>query len=165
MGARVAKALAGVVGWVKGLFGGKGATQIGAGNQSVAGSTAGANSPILAAGRDINVQLQAALSDDPDPDIFAELEEEIPDLLHDLRETLAKHPLFRDLVVLETKDIGYGWPGEHLRLSDDELPGARQKVAVLVNHGLVTVIKDDFAYKLTERLVRYLKASRRPKPD
>jgi hypothetical protein len=47
--------LASIARFFKGLFGPKGATQIGKGNQAVTGSTTGSNSPMVSAGRDVHL--------------------------------------------------------------------------------------------------------------
>jgi hypothetical protein len=81
----------------------------------------------------------------------------MPDLLADPRNALAEHPLVRDLIVLDRKSLAYGWRGPHLRLSADELPNLRDKVRVLENHGLLREIQDQVAYRMSDRLVKYLR--------
>jgi hypothetical protein len=147
-----------IVGWLKSLFGGRGGTQIGQGNQTFTASTAGDNSPAVMAGRDVHFNMPSApASVDEDAETFAELEETLGDLLSDLRKQLAENPLLRDLIVLDRKSISYFWTGPHIMCSEDESPGVRSKVEVLVNHGLATETKPDFAYRMSERLVRYLR--------
>ncbi len=51
--------------WLKGLFGGKGSVQIGRGNQSMTGSSTGANSPVVSAGRDVNLTVHGDSSKAP----------------------------------------------------------------------------------------------------
>lgn len=75
-----------VVDFVKGLFGGKGALQVGKGNQSVTGATSGHNSPIMAAQRDIHVNMPFAPPIGGDEEVFGDLERDMPDLLKELRE-------------------------------------------------------------------------------
>jgi hypothetical protein len=94
---------------------------------------------------------------DGDAAVFSDLEETIPTLLDNLRKFPAENPLMRDLIVLETKSMGYDWPGIHLRFSEDEDPGIYTQVALLVNHGLVDEVQHEFAYRITERLARYLR--------
>lgn len=48
--------------WVKSLFHGKGAMQIGKGNQSVSGSSTGAHSLVISAGRDVHFTLPGKAS-------------------------------------------------------------------------------------------------------
>src|SRR2546426_471111 len=92
-----------IVGWFKALFGGKGTTQIGKGNQAVSGSSAGDNSPVVTAGRDVHFNMPTpAVSQEPSS-ALAELEETIPDVLSKLRKDLADHPLTRDIIVLDKK--------------------------------------------------------------
>jgi hypothetical protein len=142
---------------VKGLIGGgKGTTQIGKGNQSAA---TGDNSPVYQAGRDVhfNVPIQQPVKDE-EAEMFAELERLMPDLLNALRQELAEHPLVRDMIVLDRKSIGYNWPGPHLMYSEDETPNIRMQMGILEGHGMVRDNKSDgFAYRISERLVRYLK--------
>lgn len=45
---------AALIGWIKSLFGGKGAMQIGKGNQATTASSTGDNSPVITAGRDVH---------------------------------------------------------------------------------------------------------------
>jgi hypothetical protein len=141
----------------KGLFsGGKGPIQMGKGNQSVA---TGDNSPVVQAGRDVhfNVPIQQPAKDE-EAEVFAELEQTMPELLNSLRQELAEHPLIRDIIVLDRKSIEYNWPGPHLMYSEDEAPDIRMQMAVLEGHDLVSDRKGDgFAYRISEKLVRYLK--------
>ncbi len=154
-----------VVDFVKGLFGAKGATQIGKGNQSVSGgSSTGANSPVLMANGDVHYYSPPApateLEADPDAEMFAELEGVMPDMLADLRTALAEHPLVRDVIVLDTKTISYNWPDPHLSFSADETPDLWQKVGVLEDHGLLRETRDRFSYRMSGRLVKYLTKKR-----
>jgi hypothetical protein len=82
----------------------------------------------------------------------------MPELLNDLRKVLAERPLLRDVIVLNTKGIPYGWPVPHLLITKDENPNIRMHIAILEGHGLVRDLKGDgFAYRMSERLVHYLK--------
>jgi hypothetical protein len=148
-----------VVDFVKGLFGGKGTTQIGKGNQSVSGgSTTGANSPVLMANGDVHFYAPPSPATDADPDAetFAELEGVMPDLLGDLRMALAEQPLVRDVIVLDKKTISYNWPDPHLCFSADETPDLWAKVGVLEDQGLLRETRDRFSYRMSGRLVKYL---------
>jgi hypothetical protein len=51
--------------WLKGLFAGKGYVQIGKGHQSLSGSTSGANSPVISAGRDLHLTLHGDAATPP----------------------------------------------------------------------------------------------------
>lgn len=146
-----------IVGLMKGLFGGKGAMQIGKDNQAVTGSTTGQNSPVVTAGRDVHLNMPPVKVADGEAEVFAELEEMMPDFLGDLRKELAEHPLIRDIIVLDKKSIAYNWPDDHLMFSEDENPGARSKMRVFENYGLVKELKDGFAYRVSERLAKYLR--------
>ncbi len=64
-----------IVGFFKSLFGGKGATQIGSGNQAVSGSSTGDNSPVLTAGRDMHVSVASPSGSEEPPNAFAEQQE------------------------------------------------------------------------------------------
>ena len=135
--------------WLKGKLAGKG-------NQS---ATTGDNSPVLQAGRDVhlNVPVQQPVKDE-DAQTFAELEQTMPDLLNSLRQELAEHPIVRDIIVLNTKSMAYNWPVPHLMYTKDEDPTIRMHMAILEGHGLVRDLKGDgFAYRMSERLVHYLK--------
>jgi len=146
-----------IVGWFKALFGGKGTTQIGKGNQALSGSSTGDNSPVVTAGRDAHFNMPTPLVSREPSGSFAELEETIPDLLSELRKDLAEHPLIRDIIVLDKKSFAYNWPDEHLLFSADEHPRIWNKIRVLENHGLLSELKDRFAYRISEELVRCLR--------
>lgn len=148
-----------IVSFVKGLFGSKGTTQIGRGNQAVTGgSAAGANSPVMTAGRDIHFNAPTGPTTDPDAEMFADLEQTMPDVLKNLRENLAEHPLIRVIIVMDKKSLLYNWPDDHLRFTAEEDPDIRSKVQILENHGLLRHERGrDFAYRMTERFVKYLR--------
>jgi hypothetical protein len=137
---------------VKGLFGGKGTIQIGQGNQAM---TVG----------DIHFHPAAPQpAKDEDAEMFADLEQTMPDFLKSLRQELAEGTLIRDIIVLDWKSIDYNWPSRHLMYSEDENPDIRMHMAILEGHGLVTDLKGNGfayrmpdAYRMSERLVRYLK--------
>jgi len=144
--------------WFKGLFGGpKGTIQIGKGNQATTQSSTGENSPVIKAGRDAHVNILSTITPKETVDIYPELENVMEDLLRELRENLVESPFLRDLIVLEKKSIPYGWENKHLLYSEDEQPGIRDKIGVLVNHGCLKEINDRFAYRMSEGFVRYLK--------
>ena len=89
--------------------------------------------------------------------MFTYLEETMPELLNSLRQELAEHPIVRDLIVLDRTSLRYNWPGPHLMYSEDEAPDIRIQMAVLEGHDLVSERKgDEFAYRISEELVRYL---------
>jgi hypothetical protein len=154
-----------IVGFVRGLFGGKGAIQIGAGkevqNQSVTGSTAGDNSPVISAGGNVlhNVQfhVNAPQPRPAEEEPFADLDPPVRKFLCDLAEALVESPLLRIMIVLDRKTIEYTWPGPHLKLSEDEMPDIRDIVGILVSHGLLIEEREDFAYRISERLAGMLK--------
>jgi len=143
--------------WIKGLFGGpKGALQVGKGNKAITQSSTGENSPVINAGRDIHLNIPVSTPKET-IDIYSELEEIMADLLGELRENIIENPLLRDIIILPKKSIPYGWPNLHLPFYEDEHLGIRDKINVLVNQGHLKEIKDDFAYKMSEEFVRYLK--------
>jgi hypothetical protein len=45
--------------WFKRLFGGEGSSQIGMRNRTVSGASAGNNSPVVAAGRDVHFHISS----------------------------------------------------------------------------------------------------------
>jgi hypothetical protein len=151
----------GIIGWFKNLFGAKGSSQIGSGNKAVSGGTsAGQNSPVVTAGG--NVVFNTALPPpvDDGAEVFAELEDVIPDFLADLRKNLAEKPLLRVLIVLDKKSIAYNWPDDHLMYSADEEPNIWAEVQLLQNHGLLREEKPRFAYRIRERLAKYLRGAK-----
>jgi hypothetical protein len=107
----------------------------------------------------LNVELPAGSSDRRETDLLAEVEGLMPELLKDLPENLREHPFLRDIVYTRTKGIAYGWPGIHLRFSEDEIPGIRDKLKVLANGGLLADRGDEFAYKITENFARMLRGT------
>jgi hypothetical protein len=143
---------------VKGLFSGKGTTQIGPGNRAVSGgSTSGANSPVVTAGRDVHFNAPVPVAGDEDAEVFTELEGLMPDLLGEMRKDLAAQPLSRIMMVLDKKTMAYNWPDPHFFYSADEIPDLWSKVKILQNHGLLREIKDEVAYRMPERPVKYLR--------
>jgi hypothetical protein len=150
-----------IIGWIKGLFGGKGTIQapIGRGNQAVSGSTTGPNSPVLTAGSSITYNAVPA-SHDPDAEVFAELEDTIPELLSEMQSDLATSPLIRDIIIMQNSDYVYNWPTEHFGFFEDKSPGVLSKLRLFIDHGLLDEVKPDFAYRITPRLVKYLKNRR-----
>lgn len=147
-----------IVSWFKSLFSGpKGVTQIGKGNKATSQSSTGDNSPVVAAGRDVHVNMMPVDISKETIDIYVELEEIMGELIGELREEIKDDPFIRDIIVLNKKSIPYGWQSKHLLFSEDEQPGIRDKIKVLVNQGLLKEIKDDFAYRISENFVRYLK--------
>lgn len=91
---------------------------------------------------------------------FDKLETLMPDLLAEMREDLAEHPLKREFVLLE-KACRY-WPsGNELVYYYDDHPDLRNKIRILENYGLV----EDISYTsvdrfiITEELEGYLSAS------
>ena len=146
-----------VAGWFRSLFGGGGPVQIGKGNQALTGTTSGPNSPVITAGRDVHLHGQPSRANDRPRDEFGELETLMPDLLGELQEDLASHPLVRDMIVLDTKSIVYNWPDPHFKFSADMHPQIWQQVAVLQGHGLLRETKQRFAHRITEQLAQYLR--------
>ena len=150
-------AIVGIIGWFKSLLGGKLATQIGSGNQAVSGSTTGDNSPMITVGRDVHFNV-AGISQSQPTGVFIELESLMPDLLDTLRARVNDNPLIRDIIVLNRETIGYSWPFDHLLFSADKHPPVWSEIQILENHGLVSEVKDRFAYRMSEELVRYLRS-------
>jgi hypothetical protein len=150
---------------VKGLFGGKGTTQIGKGNQSVA---TGDNSPVFQAGRDVHVVPAPPPIKDEDAEMFADLEQTMPDLLNTLRQKLAENPLLRNIVIVHPKiDVNH-YSTNWIRFTARDSPNIQLQLNVLENNGLVSrdleetrvVIFGDMyrnAFVMSERLARYLK--------
>ncbi len=147
-----------ILGWIKGLFGGKGTSQtiLGKGNQAVSGSTTGHNSPVLTAGHSITYHAAPSVPD-PDAEVFAELADTIPELLSEMQSDLAAEPLTRDIIVMSKSSYVYNWPNRHFGYFEDKSPGISGKVRLLVDNGLLEELKPDFAYRITPRLAKYLK--------
>jgi hypothetical protein len=144
-----------IVGTFKRFFGPKGATLIGKEQQAVTASTTGNNSPVVAARGDVyfNVPLAAASNDG---EVFRDLEQKMADVLKSLREGLAENPFVRDIIVKDKKTFVHNWPEDHLWYSKDDDPHVRSKFAILLDYGLIKELKKDYAYQLTNRLVKYL---------
>jgi hypothetical protein len=154
-----------LLGWLKGLFGGKsGGIQIGTGNQSntstATSTTAGNNSPVYNASVINITHPPPAATPELEADPFAAFDPLTKRFLADLSDTFAAFPLMRDFVVLGTSTTEYTWPGPHLRFSEDEQPGTRQFVGILCSHGLVRETKGDFSYRFSEKLVDQLSKNR-----
>jgi hypothetical protein len=150
-----------VVDFVKGLFGGKGTLQAGSGNQAVTGTTSGHNSPIMAAQRDIHVNMPFAPTGGGDDEVFRDLENDMPDLLKEMREDLAAHPLIRDVIVLGKSTFAYNFPDAHMMFAEDTHPGIRQKVNILHDLGLLREEKEGFYYRIADKLAKYLRKPQR----
>lgn len=157
-----------LIGWLKAVlttFGGKGQIQIGKRNKAVSASSTGENSPVFIADGDIHVSMPKVpmspnlVKDFSATNKFAELEKTMADLLSDLRKILADHPFLRDIIVLDRESIVYNWPNEHLRFSADKHINIWGKILVLTNQGLVSEIKDRFAYRISEEFATYLRKS------
>jgi hypothetical protein len=123
--------------------------------------TTGANSPIvsgqMAAARDIHVTLPLSSKDSQESEVFAQLEATVPEVLQKLREELKDDPLIRDIIYLEHRCIPYGWPNTHLMFSEEESKDIRRKLVVLENAGMIQETKEGFAFRISERLVKYLR--------
>jgi hypothetical protein len=143
--------------WVKGLFGGKG-SQIGSGNtsQTVTATTSGSYSPVISAGKDLHVHLNAQRLPQEEGDPFDDCKP-IQPFLTELGESLTEHPLVRDIIVVDTKTIVYNRPNQHLRFSKDEYPSIRETINILEGHDFVRAEKRNFAYRMTEPFVRELR--------
>jgi hypothetical protein len=120
-------------------------------------------------GGDVHSTHRARSGQAPEGEQFTHLEETMPDLFDDLARLLVETPLTRDLIVLPRHSIASNWPHPHIRLVEDEDPGVTAKVQILEREGLVRDITGErFGYRMTERLVRYLKGrpgSKSPGPD
>ncbi|HEY7428150.1 MAG TPA: hypothetical protein VH682_28210 [Gemmataceae bacterium] len=150
--------IAGIGSFLKGLFGSKGANQIGKENQAVTGSTTGNNSPMVTAGRDVYFSMPAGVVGE-DAEMFRDLEKLMPDVLAELRRLLAETPLTRTMIVVDKKGYIANWPDPHFRFNEDEEPGTWNKVKILENHGLLICEKHRYAYRITEKLAKYLTKS------
>jgi hypothetical protein len=128
---------------------------------SMVQTTSGANSPIVsgqvAAARDIHITVPPSSANSQESEVFAHLEATVPDVLQELRRELKEDPLIRDIICLERKSIPYGWPDTHLMFSEEEYKDIRRKLQVLVNAGMIRETKEGFAFRISERLVRYLR--------
>jgi hypothetical protein len=145
-----------IVGTFKKLFGPKGATLIGKDQQAVTASTTGNNSPVVAARGDVYFNMPLVAPTNGDAEVFRDLEQKMADLLNSLREGLAENPFVRDIIVKDTKTRSHNWPEDHLWYSKDDDPHVRSKFAILLDYGLIKELKRDYAYQLTNRLVKYL---------
>jgi hypothetical protein len=144
------------IAFVKSLFGGKGAIQVGEGQQSA--STTGTNSPILNATGNITY---TAGSNSPsaaerDAELLAEVQVLMPEIIEAINDLLNEDPLLREIVVQPKSSYAYNWPRPHGMFSDDTHPDATRKFQILESYGLVRKIKP-IAYELSPRFVRMLK--------
>jgi hypothetical protein len=130
-------------------------------SDSVTQTTSGADSPIIsgqiAAARDIHITLPPSMGNSLENEIFDQMETTVPDLLLELRKELKDDPLIRDIIFLERKSIVYGWPNTHLMFSEEEYKDIRRKLQILVNADMIQEIKEGFAFRITEKLARYLR--------
>src|SRR5438034_327666 len=104
--------------WFRKLFGDKGTSQIGRGQQVVTGSTAGSTSPVVTAGRDVSFSMSIPPALEEDKSTFSDLEEMMPEFLEQLRVDLAEYPLCRDIVVLDKSTYVYNYQKGHLMFAE-----------------------------------------------
>lgn len=140
----------------KSLMGGKGTLQVGKDQKS--GTTAGANSPVMNAGRDVIYQVPPASSAraEQEAELLAELQELMPEILENIRENLKHDPLLSTIIVLERSSIAYNCRAPHLKYADDTHPDATRKFEALERHGLVRK-RTSIAYEMSPRFVRMLR--------
>ena len=128
---------------------------------SMVQTTSGVNSPIVsgqvAAARDIHITVSPSSGNSQESEVFAQLEATVPDVLQELRQELKEDPLIRDIICLERKSIVYGWPDTHLMFSEEDYKDIKRKLQILVNAGMLQETKEGFAFRISERLVRYLR--------
>lgn len=128
---------------------------------SMVQTTSGANSPIVsgqvAAARDIHIAVSPSSGNSQESEVFAQLEATVPDVLQELRQKLKEDPLIRDIICLERKSMVYGWAVTHLMFSEEDYKDIRRKLQVLVNADMLQETKEGFAFRISERLVRYLR--------
>jgi hypothetical protein len=81
---------------------------------------------------------------------FESLEEQIPELLAEMRKDLADHPLARELVILNKSCIYNSDPNKvTLCYYFEDHPDLRNKLRILENHGLI----EEITYNNTDRFV------------
>ena len=92
-------------------------------------------------------------------DLFARLERLMPELLAEMRQDLAGHPLSREFVVYR-KGLSYWSKGHELVYHPDEHTDLDNKLYILMNHGLIREItyNNTPRFLLSEELVAYLGA-------
>jgi hypothetical protein len=151
--------------WLGSLLGGGGTIKVGKGNQSSTSAASGAGATSISAGRDILYNQPSPATRDPDAEIFAELEEVIPDLMEDLRAHLQAEHNHRTFAATTGSGNVLAWvPGEEpmWRYDEDEMPGILNAMEILTDHGLIKSQKAQFVYRITPKLANYLRKIRQP---
>jgi hypothetical protein len=148
---------------VTGLLGSlfrRGHIQAGKANQAVTGSTTGDHSPILTTYGDIHLTVSdTERFNGSEEEALSDLEETMPSVLEDFRNVVAKHPDVRDFLVTPQRTDQFFWGSEHFVLNEEDWPGIRSKVVVLLNHGLISELYPRLVYRLGEPLIKYLTMS------
>lgn len=103
-------------------------------------------------------ELEQRLSLDTDGP-FTRLERLMPELLAEMRQDLASHPLRREFVLLK-RAWSYWAGGTEFMYYFEDHPDLQSKASILENEGLVQDItsKNVQRYRISERLARYLGA-------
>jgi hypothetical protein len=93
----------------------------------------------------------------PKSDAFARLERLIPQLLIEMRQDLAQHPLRREFVLLK-RSWSYWAKGNELCYYFDDHPDLLSQIQILENYGLVREITYNNVqrYMMSEELAQYL---------
>jgi hypothetical protein len=92
--------------------------------------------------------------------VFLRLERRMPDLLAEMRNDLANHPLAREFFLGRKNVVYSAGPGEALEYFYEEHPDLESKMRILENHGLISDITRTNVprYVMSEDLAIYLGA-------
>ena len=155
-----------VLAFLKGLLakltGGAQVLQAGSQNKSVAGVKVGDNNSVVTVVGDGITVIQGVPSHPKgQDDRFVALVRQIPELLEEMRQDLAKHPTSREFIIIGRGCVYCGDRNEvTLRYYFEDHADLRNKLRILENHNLIQEITynntDRFVF--TEELVAYLQA-------
>jgi hypothetical protein len=97
---------------------------------------------------------------DEKSDVFAELEQMMPELLHEMRDDVGRSPLIREIIVLDTKGNIYNGDGVFLYYREAHAD-LDSKLQILENHSLIQEITYNSVdrFRLSEEFVKYLRRS------
>jgi hypothetical protein len=150
--------IAAAVKWLGDLLGGGGTTQVGKGNQAFTSSASGPGSPSISAGGHVYYNSPTPPAPDPSVAVFAELEELMSDLLAKMQKDLVTSPLTRDIVVEPRGRNVQGSPS-CFWYSEADIPRIMEKVGILADRRLLDRQDTEYAFRMTQELVDYLKKS------
>lgn len=95
---------------------------------------------------------------DPNAEILAELDKEMPDLMNDLRARMRTRPFVLEFAATSHSGHVIPWPSgqDYWRYNEDEMPGVLDALRALADRGLLTKTGRE-AYRIMPGLASYLK--------